>query len=219
VRALPALVLAALTGCTESVPEGAPPAARPSPSVWSRDASTAQAASSAAGPPVASSVDPEALDEILAAAARAAPRHAEARDGGAIGSDTGVPAPSHSASAPPAPEPAPSRNVNFGKPTVEPRMSDAAIERAARAQLYWPLTQRCRDRGGAILPPDAVHLEFNVDGDGYILSSTIIAKPARPEHAEAARCMHRELSTITFRAPASARGTTHTIRSDVPSVD
>jgi len=98
-------------------------------------------------------------------------------------------------------------------------MSSPAIERAARAQLYWPLVQRCRDEGGGLLPPEVVHLAFHLDQDGYVVPATILAVPREKRFADAARCMARELSMATFRAPAAARGLPQTVSMDVPSVD
>jgi hypothetical protein len=106
-----------------------------------------------------------------------------------------------------------------GKVTVEPGMSSPTVERALRAQLYWPLVQRCRDRRGAILPPEVVRLEFHLDLDGYVIPATVLAVPKDRQYEDAARCMGRELTMATFRAPAAARGQTQEVKTDVPSVD
>ncbi len=221
-----ALILPLLAACGGERPgadAGAAPAeaiGSAAPAAWSRDASApALAGSGAAEPPVLATVDPAALDELLANVPKATAPQATGADGGtAIGTDTGLPptppeVPTAKAAA------AADGNVTFGKIVTQAEMSSPAIERAARAQLYWRLVQRCRDREGKILPPESVHLLFKVDADGYISGSTIIAEAKQERFTEAARCMARELSTATFRAPASARGQPHNVNADVPSVD
>ena len=137
-----------------------------------------------------------------------------------IGTDTKVPADAGAAAGvSPTPEAPRSSKIRVGKVTAEPAMSSPTVERAARAQLYWPLVQRCRDREGAILPPEVVHLAFQIDREGYIVPATILAFPKEPRFADAARCMARELSMATFRAPAGARGLPQNVSMDVPSVD
>jgi hypothetical protein len=168
--------------------------------------------------PVPRTADPAALDELLAAAPKPAPRSGTGADGGsAVGSDTGV---AEDAGADPGTATPPrTAKMRIGKVTEEAGMSAPAMERAGRAQLYWGLTQRCRDRDGGILPPEAVHLTFKLDADGYLLAPTILAEPKEERFAEAARCMQRALSTMTFRAPVSARGKPQIVFTDVPSVD
>jgi hypothetical protein len=185
--------------------------------VFSREAFASAASDAGVDPPVATAVDPAALDEILAAADRARPPPASDR-GGLVGSDTKTPA---DAGAPvqAAAQAARSATIRVGKVVVEPGMSSPSIERAARAQIYWPLVQRCRDREGGILPPEVVHLAFQIDRDGYIVPSTVVAIPKEPRFGDAARCMARELGTTSFRAPAAARGLPQNVATDVPSVD
>jgi hypothetical protein len=98
-------------------------------------------------------------------------------------------------------------------------MSTPSIERECRAQLYWPLVQRCRDPSGSILPPEVVTLRFLVDADGAIVSSSIFAAASEPRWEPAAECMRRELSALPFRAPASVRGAVTRVEATVPSVD
>jgi len=192
-------------------------------SSWSRAEPAPLASASASGdsaPTVFSHPDTEALSEFLSAAPRDAGAPT-AEDGGTlIGSDTKVPPPDASAeaSAPVAPR-APKGRVDLGETTMQPQMSSPAIERAARAQLYWSLVQRCRDKDSKILPPDAVKLVFTIDPDGYIAASSIVASAADPRHDDAALCMRRELSAATFQAPVSARGSTTRITATIPSVD
>jgi hypothetical protein len=170
--------------------------------------------------PAVGSVEPDALEEILAAAREAASRPADGVSVAKIGTSTGLPAPSALPPEPaPAPTPAPRSRVEIGAPMVQANMSSPAIEKAARAQLYWDLVQRCRGPGGSLLPPDAIRVEFNVDAEGYIVVPTIIGSASDPRYDEAATCMRRELSGAAFRAPAGARGLPTRVDATVPSVD
>jgi hypothetical protein len=184
---------------------------------WSREALAPRGgAADPVEPAVMDTVDPGALDDLLAATPKI-PASASARP--AIGADTGIPAASASPVEPLPPDAKHSPRVVIGMPTMQPPMAAPAIERAGRAQLYWNLVQRCRDKDGKILPPDAITLRFIVDGDGYIKSSSIVARATRAEHADAAHCMRRELSTATFRGPAANWGHTGEVHATVPSVD
>ena len=110
-------------------------------------------------------------------------------------------------------------NVVVGAPTLQASMATPAIERAARAQLYWNLVQRCRDQAGNILPPDAIAMRFIIDADGYITPASIVAMAGETKYTDAAHCMRRELSTATFRAPAATWGHPGEVRATLPSVD
>jgi hypothetical protein len=185
---------------------------------WSREALSApSAAQGPAEPPVLTSADPSALEQLLAKAPPRAEKPAGS-SGSALGEETHLP-PDAPITEPLPPEPRRKAKVTVGAPVMQTNMANPAIERAARAQLYWNLVQRCRDREGKILPPDAIRLKFNIDPDGYIASSSIIATAADPRHLDAAHCMRRELSTATFRAPAATRGQFGLIDATVPSVD
>lgn len=232
-RLAPALV-AILCACSPGEQGTSPPAAsaRPSGSAlapWSRgDSASSERDASDASPPPATTVDTSALDELLAAAPKGA-ASATGEDGSsAIGTDTGVKpsdrdradAPKEPASQPSAKAPPPgSVKVSFGALSIQNEMSSASIEREARAQLYWPLVQRCRNKDGSILPPDVVTILFRIDEDGYIIGSSINATPSKPTYEDAAHCMRRELSAATFRAPVGARGLMTIVTMTVPSVD
>lgn len=229
--ALAAAIAACSTGAGGEAPAGSSPgasatglAARPvGTSPWSRDAAPnpAEGAEADAGPSLPSSADPEALDELIHAAPRDAGSPTGEDGGTRIGSDTHEPLPDGGGTEAAAGVPATARRprIGVGEATVQPGMSSPAIERAARAQLYWPLTQRCRDKEGKILPPDVVTLEFTIDREGYISGSSIVASARDPKYDEAAQCMRRELSAATFVAPASARGVATRITATIPSVD
>lgn len=172
----------------------------------------------AAEPPVPTTADPSALAEILAAAPKASARAPTGPDGGtAIGLETGI---RDDAGAPSTidAEPRKTSKVVVGKTQTAADVSDPAMEQALRAQVYFRLTQRCRE-GDRILPPEAVRIHFQLDADGYLVPPSILATAKEERFAGAARCMARELSTTTFRAPPAARGRAHTVDADVPSVD
>jgi hypothetical protein len=176
--------------------------------------------------PVPASADPAALAEILAAAPHAPVLSENGEPPRAVpvlGSDTGV-LPSKTeagmeASTVPVADRARGVRITIGKVTNEPGVASASLERAARAQLYWPLVQRCREDGGAFLPPEVVRLSFQLDREGYVVPSTILAVPREAAFADAARCVQRELGMVGFRAPAGARGLEQGVTMDVPSVD
>lgn len=217
-----ALLLGLAPALACSRPESAAPAPPPSASAagrWSRDALSAPSAERGpTEPPVLASADPSALDELLRKAPSAAARPTGSSGGTALGEETHLPEGAPLVEPPPA-ETQHRPVITVGAPVMQATMANPAIERAARAQLYWNLVQRCRDREGKILPADAVHLKFNIDADGYIASSSIIATAADPRFSDAAHCMRRELSTATFRAPAATRGQLGVIDATVPSVD
>ena len=98
-------------------------------------------------------------------------------------------------------------------------MATPSIERECRAQVYWPLVDRCRDTRGAILPPEVVTLHFLIDSDGAIVSSSIQATATDARWDAAAECMRRELSALPFHAPASVRGAVTRVAATVPSID
>jgi hypothetical protein len=208
-------VLPLAGGCSRA-PDEATPAP---PATWSRQAFAPAGADAGSAEPIApASADPAVLAELLGAAPRPAPLAGTGADGGtAVGTDTGVP---EDAGVEPRPAEPPRRpTISIGKVTTVADMSDPAIERAARAQLYWGLVQRCRGRDGQILPPEAVHLSFQLDLDGHLLAPTILAIPRDDRFKDAAHCMRRELSNATFRPPVSALGRVHQVDTDVPSVD
>lgn len=215
-RLVPALAL--LAACERAPDEKAAPG--PAVTTFAREAFAPRAGDAGSSEPaVPASADPAALDEILGAAPKATARPATGADGGtAVGADNGG---RDDADAGPAGGADPKRQprVQVGKPTAEAELAGPAIEQAARAQLYWNLTQRCRGPDGRILPAEAVRVIFHLDLDGYLVPPSIVAQPKEERFAAAARCIARELSTTTFRAPPPARGRPHVISTDVPSVD
>jgi hypothetical protein len=213
----PLLLALACAPTAEEPQRGAPGTPAQAPT-FSREAfATPPSSAAAAAASVPSTPDPRALAEILAAAPHLPPAGDPRAPDARIGSDTGVHVDAGAADASATPAKGP--RVHVGKLTIEPGMSTPAIERAARAQLYWPMVQRCRDAGGAILPPEVVHLTFHLDRDGYVIPASILAVAKDAAFADAARCMARELAAAAFRAPPGARGLPEDVSMDVPSVD
>jgi hypothetical protein len=218
-RAAPLLVL--LAACDRAPGEPATATSSAPAATFAREAFAPRGGDAGPSEPaVPASVDPAALDEILAAAPKATARPATGPDGGtALGTETGVRGDAGAGEASAGIEARRGPKVDVGKPVAEADMSNPLIEQTARAQLYWGLTQRCRGDDGRILPPEAVRVIFQIDADGYLVPPSIVAHAKEERFAAAARCVARELSTTTFRAPPAARGRPHTITSDVPSVD
>lgn len=102
---------------------------------------------------------------------------------------------------------------------TRPARSAPALEKLLRATVYFDLVNRCKDAKGALLPPEAVLLGFELDASGKIVEGTITAKAKAPEHEGAAECMIRELAASSFRAPPATRGESTTVSMPVPSVD
>ena len=94
-----------------------------------------------------------------------------------------------------------------------------AIEKLLRTTVYFDLVNRCRDASGAILPPEAVILGFELDAAGAIIDGTIKAEPKDPRHEPAAQCMIRELTASSFRAPPATKGESTNVTMPIPSVD
>ena len=196
-----------------------PSAAAPGAS-WSREAlAPRQGGAEPLDPAVIGSVESDALDDLVAAAPKLVVSPTVADGGTVIGADSGVPPADASAIEPRAPEAKPSPSVVVGALVLQAEAASPAIERAARAQLYWNLVQRCRDKEGKILPADAITIQFNLDTEGFIVPSSILATPSAEAYAEAAHCVRRELSTATFRAPAATWGRSDQVKATLPSVD
>lgn len=210
--------------CAEPAPSAV---VRPASSVFDADAGASLSVAQLldAGLPVAKHPERVALDEILAAAPKNLPSHTGPDGGSLVGTDTNEQAPADDPTALSSKE-STSASSSADKPAsvkggnVEMQELPAhAIERAARAQLYYPLVQRCRDAEGHILPPDAIVLRFKIDEEGSIVPSSISAVADESRHQSAANCMRRELSAASFHAPAAARGVVTHVRATIPSVD
>jgi hypothetical protein len=217
-----ALFFAACVDPARSADGGGP--APPEASSWSPQAAPpslgADGESRASFP--AASADPAALAAILEAAPRREPASTGPDGGTLVGLETrrSTEALTEPPAAPAGPaRQAPTAIVDTGEVLLEPGSSSPAIERAARAGLYWDLVHRCRERQGKLLPPDAVRLEFTVQGDGTVATSTILATSQEGRYDEAAQCMRRLLASGGFRVPAPADGVATRVVMTVPSVD
>ncbi|MFO0590592.1 MAG: hypothetical protein U0441_23825 [Polyangiaceae bacterium] len=165
------------------------------------------------------SADPLALADLLRQVPTSAPGPTDPDGGSLIGTETGVPG----TAAPVTVEDAPHRgkqvSVQLGALNVQAVMASPAIEREARAQLYFPLVSRCKGEDGKVLPPDAVLLELTIDEEGYILHQNTVATAQNAKYKAAAECMRRELLALPFRGPAGARGVPAQVKITLPSVD
>ncbi len=209
--------------CTQPAPTTT---SRPASSVFSLEAGGGLSAVEGAdgGPPLAQHPEPGVLDEILAAAPKTLPASTDPDAGTLIGSETGMKPDEGAENAlgskgtPTAGRSAKNALVESG--TVEVQgLPDRASERMSRAQIYYPLVNRCRDANGHILPPDAIVLSFRINDEGTIEPSSISATAADSRHESAANCMRRELSALAFRGPAAFRGSATRLRATIPSVD
>lgn len=222
--ALVATAASALAAC-DSGPTPQQTAATPGRSVdpahvWSRNDFGARSAEATdAGPATSATVDPLALDDFLKAVPGSPPAPTDPDGGTLLGTDSGAPDGGSAVTVEEPPQRTKKGVVQLGAVAVQAEMASPALEREARAQLYFPLVTRCRGKDGKILPPDAVLLEFTIDVDGYIVPQNISATAVAAEHRDAAKCMRRELSGLPFRGPAGARGQTAHVKMTVPSVD
>ncbi|MDC0742103.1 hypothetical protein [Polyangium mundeleinium] len=217
---------AAFAACTsEPPPAPAPvPAPRAASSVFSPEvaARLPLAEPEDGGAPVAKAPVPGVLEEILAAAPKASATSTGPDGGTLVGAETGVRDETRATTEgldASAPRMGKRMQIQGGSPDVHEGIPSPAVERAARAQLYYPLVTRCRGVDGKILPPDTIVLRFKIDVDGYLVSSSISASGTEARYEAAANCMQRELSAAAFRAPAAARGVATWVNATVPSVD
>jgi hypothetical protein len=182
----------------------------PSSSAWAE----ASAATSDSASVATQRGDKEALAELLrAASARAVEPASSAR---ALGGDTHLPGSGDVDVETPHALPAPAVSA---AQTRHPGAGNDAIERSARAALYWDLTQHCKDESDRILPPESIEVRFDVDEEGYLVTSTITAIAKNPRFERAALCMRREVARSAYRAPPAARGVATHLKLWVPSTD
>lgn len=215
---------AAFAACDQGPPP-APAAAIPGRTVdpastWVRgDFGAHPAATSSAGPASTFTPDPLALADLLRAVPTSAPGPTDPDGGTLIGTDAGPPTDASPVTVEDAPLRTKKSTVLLGPVAVQAEMASPAIEREARAQLYFPLVTRCRDKDAKILPADAIFLEFKIDESGYIVPQSISATAQDAAYKSAAECMRRELGSLPFRGPAGARGQQAQVKMTVPSID
>jgi hypothetical protein len=116
----------------------------------------------------------------------------------------------------PLPRPAP--RVRGGEVEIQPQMSSPAIERQARAQIYWDL-RRCKEAGGRPPPPESITLAFTLREDGTVDPASVTATAADDRLHPVAECVLREFSSTPFEGPPAARRTPARIVITWPSVD
>jgi len=164
--------------------------------------------------------DKLALQELISATPTSRPKTTGADGGTLIGTDTDEREPVDAPVAPTgADAPQPPDALVAGPLSVQPTMSNPAIERAAREQIYWPLVQKCRGPKGEILPPDSITLRFTIRTDGTVDPASVDAEADEEKYQSAAQCVVREFSSIPFQGPPSSLGATTRINAKLPSVD
>ncbi len=171
-------------------------------------ASSAHASSSALA------LVPKALDETLARVPAELPPTSPS--GSLVGTEASAAASASSASSVAPPEPSALSHVELRQ---DLKASSAGSERDLRAALYFQLVDRCRQRAGTHLPPEAVEIEFRVDPRGRIDRTSVLAKPSKPEFAGAAECMARVVRTADARFAPPRLDEPTKVRARVPSVD
>lgn len=159
--------------------------------------------------------DPAALAELVDHSPSARRPRPTAPDGGTlVGTDSGVEG-EELPSVPPMPSPP---RLRVGRPRYQPLLSNPAIERAARAQIYWQL-RKCTGPGDALPPPESIALSFTLRPDGSVDPATVGATTDDEKLDSVAECVVRTFSSIPFRGPAAARGTSPSVVVLWPSVD
>jgi hypothetical protein len=106
----------------------------------------------------------------------------------------------------------------MGRPRYQPLLSNPAIERAARAQIYWRL-RSCATASGDLPPPETIALSFTLRPDGTVDPATVGAKALEGDLEEVAECVARTFAATPFRGPAAAHGTSPSVIVLWPSVD
>lgn len=166
--------------------------------------------------PVPRTPDPSALREIIGRAPRDG-LGPTAGEGSLVGTETGVPERETASLLSPMP-PTDHPRVQAGKAELQPALSSPAIERAARAQLYWPL-RACRLPDGSAPPPESIVLGFTIRPDGRVDPASVSATAEDQALAEVALCALRAFSASPFLGPAAGLDTSSRVLITWPSVD
>ncbi|MBI4956963.1 MAG: hypothetical protein HY908_33415 [Myxococcales bacterium] len=169
--------------------------------------------------------DPKALAEIVGATPKSTPAPTDPDGGTLVGTE--VPPPDGGTEPLPSATPvefAPSAvpsgpRLSAGHIEIRPGLSNPAVERMAREQIYWQLVQECRAPDGKVLPPDAVLLEFVIRPDGTVDPSSVAVSAEIPAYRAAAECMQRKFVALPFRPPAATLGRKTVVQATLPSVD
>lgn len=166
--------------------------------------------------PVPNQPDPGALAELVAQAPAEVPQPTSPA-GTLVGSDTGEPEPAAPVAALTQPS-RPAPQIHAGEAELAPALSSPAIERAARAQLYWRL-RVCRTASGAPPPPDSITLGFTIRQDGTVDPASVSATASDEALAEVALCVLRTFSASPFLGPPAGLDTSARVLITWPSVD
>lgn len=159
--------------------------------------------------------DPMALAELMDRVPSAQRLGPTGPDGGTlIGSDSGV----EGDELPEVPPAASHGRLRVGRPDFQPLVSNAAIERAARAQIYWHL-RKCTTPTGEQPPAESIVLSFHLRPDGSADPATVSAEAENAKLDSVAECVERTFAGIAFRGPAASLGTSPRVIIAWPSVD
>lgn len=209
-RALIGLVM--LVACDEGRPDTAPPG-RPTTTTTGEQAVAVTKEEDVTGVEAPRLPDPAALDALVEAAPAEAPPPT-GKDGlTSVGTDTGLPG---EELAIPASTTAPA--VVGGEVQIQPQLSSPAIEREARAQIYWSLRE-CKGPDGRVPPPESITLAFTLREDGTVDPASVIASADDEALQSTAECVLRAFSATPFEGPVATRRTPARIRITWPSVD
>ena len=197
-------------GCAAQPEDGNP--MRVAPTVARRSDETEVA-------PVPSAASQAVLAELVGRSRQLPAVRPTAPDGRTrVGSETGAKGPD----ATPTPALPPPRQrrpgLHAGPIEVQPAVSSPAIEREARAQIYWRL-RNCKQADGTPPPPDAIVLDFIIQGDGTIEPSSVKATTEDRTLEPVAACVLRTFAASPFTGPAAARNASARVVITWPSVD
>jgi hypothetical protein len=165
---------------------------------------------------VAHEPDPRVRAQIVAAAPDGSARPTGPDGGTLVGSKTDV---EGTAAVLPAPADSREQPGRSGPVRVEPLVSSPALERAARAQVYWTLAQKCTTSDGKLPPPESIVLSFTIAGDGTVDPTSITVRSDDPALAPVVDCVLREFAATPFSVPAARGSARSTVLIAWPSVD
>ncbi len=208
-----ALPLFALAGCdSAAAPDASAPAQMRPPSRLSLGGAPQQKPHTT----VPKTPNGAALNELLANVPRQIPSSTNADGGSLVGRKSGAPGEVEPFMAA---APQPGTQLQIGTPTFEPLLSSPALERSARAQLYWALHKACPAPDGKPLPPDVITLRFTIRADGSIEPASVSTSCNDPQYQPVAECVLRTFSSLPFHGPTAGHGSTATLIVTWPSVD
>lgn len=172
--------------------------------------------------PASDLADPSALAELVAQSPKQVLEPTGPDGATLVGTDTKVPRAEAAASAAVPTQLGTDHRVGMltaGDIEIQPLLSTPAIERAARAQIYWPLRQKCAGPDGQPPPPDAVTLTFSIRSDGTVDPASVTAEAGDKRFEPTADCVLREFSALPFRGPGAVLGSSARVIITWPSVD